>query len=38
VDRSRAYLGEIDVWFANVGVDRGKGLDASDPAGRRARR
>ena len=30
VDRSRAYLGEIDVWFANAGVDRGKGLDASD--------
>ena len=30
VGRARAALGGIDVWFANAGVDRGKGLDAAE--------
>lgn len=28
VESARAYLGEIDIWFANAGVDRGEGLAA----------
>lgn len=30
IDQARAYLGSIDVFFANAGVDRGVGLDASE--------
>ena len=30
VERARAELGGIDVWFGNAGVERGHGLDASE--------
>ncbi|UYM03589.1 SDR family oxidoreductase [Solicola gregarius] len=30
IDAARAHLGEIDCWFANAGIDRGHGLDASE--------
>jgi NAD(P)-dependent dehydrogenase (short-subunit alcohol dehydrogenase family) len=30
VAAARAHLGEVDVWFGNAGVDRGRGLGASD--------
>ncbi|SFC72073.1 Short-chain dehydrogenase [Nocardioides terrae] len=30
VERARAALGDIDVWFGNAGIDRGNGLDAPD--------
>lgn len=30
VEAARAHLGEIDVWFANAGVVRGIGLDATE--------
>jgi NAD(P)-dependent dehydrogenase (short-subunit alcohol dehydrogenase family) len=30
VDAAREHLGEIDVWFANAGVVRGIGLDATE--------
>lgn len=30
VERARAELGGIDVWFANAGIERGHGLDASE--------
>jgi NAD(P)-dependent dehydrogenase (short-subunit alcohol dehydrogenase family) len=30
VDAARGHLGRIDVWFANAGIDRGHGLDASE--------
>jgi NAD(P)-dependent dehydrogenase (short-subunit alcohol dehydrogenase family) len=30
VDRARAELGEVDVWFGNAGVERGHGLEASE--------
>jgi len=30
VERARAELGEIDVWFGNAGIDRGHGLEASE--------
>ncbi|MFT4088833.1 MAG: SDR family oxidoreductase [Gordonia sp. (in: high G+C Gram-positive bacteria)] len=30
VDEARACYGEIDAWFANAGVDRGAGLQASE--------
>jgi NAD(P)-dependent dehydrogenase (short-subunit alcohol dehydrogenase family) len=29
VDAARAHLGAIDIWFANAGIDRGHGLQAS---------
>lgn len=30
VDAARDHLGEIDMWFANAGVARGDGLDATE--------
>jgi NAD(P)-dependent dehydrogenase (short-subunit alcohol dehydrogenase family) len=30
VDRARAALGQVDVWFANAGIERGHGLEAAD--------
>src|SRR4051812_42764760 len=30
VERARAELGEVDVWFGNAGVDRGLGLESSE--------
>ena len=30
VDAARAHLGGIDIWFANAGIDRGHGLQASE--------
>jgi NAD(P)-dependent dehydrogenase (short-subunit alcohol dehydrogenase family) len=30
VEQARAHLGEIDVWCANAGIDRGHGLEASE--------
>jgi NAD(P)-dependent dehydrogenase (short-subunit alcohol dehydrogenase family) len=30
VERARAHLGEIEVWFANAGIERGGGLDADE--------
>jgi NAD(P)-dependent dehydrogenase (short-subunit alcohol dehydrogenase family) len=30
VEAARAHLGAIDVWFANAGIDRGKGLAAPE--------
>lgn len=30
VESSRQHLGQIDVWFANAGIDRGNGLDAPE--------
>ena len=30
VDAARAHLGAIDIWFANAGIDRGHGLQASE--------
>ncbi|HEX6352642.1 SDR family oxidoreductase [Actinophytocola sp.] len=30
VDAAREHLGQIDVWFANAGIDRGHGLDAPE--------
>ena len=30
VAATREHLGEIDIWFANAGIDRGRGLDASE--------
>jgi NAD(P)-dependent dehydrogenase (short-subunit alcohol dehydrogenase family) len=30
VERARAELGEIDVWFGNAGIERGHGLDAPE--------
>ncbi|CAI7980126.1 MULTISPECIES: SDR family oxidoreductase [unclassified Parafrankia] len=30
VDSARGHLGEIDIWFANAGIDRGKGLAATE--------
>ena len=30
VEASRAHLGTIDAWFGNAGIDRGRGLDATD--------
>ncbi|GAB2867238.1 SDR family oxidoreductase [Nocardioides pacificus] len=30
VDVAREHLGAIDVWFANAGIDRGKGLEAPE--------
>lgn len=30
VAAAREHLGEIDIWFANAGIDRGRGLDASE--------
>ncbi|RNL62477.1 SDR family oxidoreductase [Nocardioides marmoriginsengisoli] len=32
VDAATAHLGRIDAWFANAGVDRGRGLDADEEA------
>lgn len=32
VERSRACLGEIDVWIGNAGVDAGHGIDADERA------
>jgi NAD(P)-dependent dehydrogenase (short-subunit alcohol dehydrogenase family) len=30
VERARAELGRIDVWFGNAGIERGQGLEASE--------
>nr|BFE74653.1 hypothetical protein GCM10020092_079540 [Actinoplanes digitatis] len=30
VDAARHHLGGIDIWFANAGIDRGEGLQASE--------
>jgi NAD(P)-dependent dehydrogenase (short-subunit alcohol dehydrogenase family) len=30
VEQARAELGDIEIWFANAGVERGHGLDASE--------
>ncbi|MFG1656375.1 SDR family oxidoreductase [Micromonospora chersina] len=30
VETARGHLGEIDVWFGNAGIDRGRGLDAAE--------
>jgi NAD(P)-dependent dehydrogenase (short-subunit alcohol dehydrogenase family) len=30
VERARAALGEVDVWFGNAGIERGHGLEASE--------
>nr|WP_241831899.1 SDR family oxidoreductase [Parafrankia soli] len=30
IDSARGHLGEIDIWFANAGIDRGKGLAATE--------
>jgi NAD(P)-dependent dehydrogenase (short-subunit alcohol dehydrogenase family) len=30
IESARAHLGEIDVWFGNAGIDRGRGLQSSD--------
>lgn len=30
VARAREHVGDIDAWFANAGVDMGRGLEASD--------
>lgn len=30
VDAARQHLGGIDIWFANAGIDRGEGLQASE--------
>lgn len=30
VERARAALGEVDVWFGNAGVERGHGLEAAE--------
>lgn len=30
VERARAELGRIDVWFGNAGIERGHGLDAAE--------
>lgn len=30
VEAARAHLDGIDIWFANAGIDRGHGLDASE--------
>ncbi|MET8151112.1 SDR family oxidoreductase [Actinoplanes sp. NPDC049668] len=30
VDAARRHLGGIDIWFANAGIDRGEGLQASE--------
>jgi NAD(P)-dependent dehydrogenase (short-subunit alcohol dehydrogenase family) len=30
VEASRAHLGAIDAWFGNAGIDRGRGLDATE--------
>ncbi|MDH2413591.1 SDR family NAD(P)-dependent oxidoreductase [Nocardioides sp. CER19] len=30
VERARAELGEVDVWFGNAGIERGHGLDATE--------
>ncbi|MFG2164503.1 SDR family oxidoreductase [Micromonospora chersina] len=30
VGTARGHLGEIDVWFGNAGIDRGRGLDAAE--------
>lgn len=30
VERARAELGAVDIWFANAGTDRGHGLDAAE--------
>lgn len=32
VDAAREHLGTIDAWYGNAGVDRGRGLEASDHA------
>ncbi|MFJ9391079.1 SDR family oxidoreductase [Nocardioides sp. NPDC101246] len=32
VDAAREQLGKIDAWYGNAGVDRGRGLEASDHA------
>ena len=32
VDAAREHLGKIDAWYGNAGVDRGRGLEASDHA------
>ncbi|MGW4153192.1 SDR family oxidoreductase [Micromonospora chersina] len=30
VETARGHLGEIDAWFGNAGIDRGRGLDAAE--------
>ncbi|MFG2053178.1 SDR family oxidoreductase [Micromonospora sp. NPDC048930] len=30
VDAARRHLGGIDIWFANAGIDRGRGLEATE--------
>ena len=32
VDAAREELGKIDAWYGNAGVERGRGLEASDHA------
>ncbi|MET8836057.1 SDR family oxidoreductase [Micromonospora sp. NPDC004540] len=30
VETARGHLGDIDIWFGNAGIDRGRGLDAGE--------
>ena len=32
VATAREHLGEVDIWFGNAGIDRGRGLDATEEA------
>ena len=30
VETARSHLGDVDIWFGNAGIDRGRGLDAGE--------